>query len=130
MIQSGNIGAESFEDLPLGSFNVSGLLVPVFPVEDDLTAVGVGIGDLPPRSDGIVMLLRGIDLHFYRAGMILIENILYRVNVVLAHVAQSASVIIPVSPEGTVYTVLVVRFFGSRPEPHLVVEFGGNGLRL
>ncbi len=130
LAQPGNIRFKPFENLPLGPFDVSGLLVPVFTVEDDLASVGIRIGDLSPGTDGIIMLLRGVDFHFHRTGIVLIQNILNRVDVMLAHVAQTAAVIIPVSPERAVYAVFVVGLHGSRAEPHVIVKFGGNRFRL
>ena len=47
----------------------------------------------------------------------------------LTHVAQAASIIVPVSPEGAVDAVRVVRLVRCGPEPEVVIEFIRDGLR-
>ena len=98
-------------------------------LEDDLAAVGVCICDGPPDADSVRMLLRRIDLDLYRIVVVLAEDVLYRIDVVLTHITESAAVIVPVAAEGIMGTMPVVWLVRSRAEPHVIVEFGRNRLR-
>ena len=75
------------------------------------------------------MLLRGVDLDLHGRGVVLAQQVLYGVHVVLAHVRQAASVVVPVTAERAVDTVFVVGLVRRRAEPHVVIQFGRNGLR-
>ena len=48
----------------------------------------------------------------------------------LAHVAQAAAVVVPVTSEGTMHTMRVVRLERGGAKPHVVVELLGHGLRF
>ena len=76
------------------------------------------------------MLLGRVRLHLHRARVVLPEDVLHRVEVVLAHVAEPAPVVVPVAAEGAVDAVGVVGLAGRRPEPQVVVELGRHGLGL
>ena len=88
----------------------------------DFAAVRIRVGDASPDTDGIRMLLGSVHFHLDREVVVLAEEILYRVDIVLSHVGQSASVIVPVSAECLVDTVRIVRLVWCRPEPHVIVE--------
>ena len=91
-------------------------------VQHDLATVGVGVGDAAERPDRVRMLGRAVDFDPDRAGVVFFQQVLHRVQVVLAHVAQPAAVIIPVAAEGAVGAVLVVGLEGRRTEPQVIVE--------
>ena len=73
------------------------------------------------------MLLRTVDVNPHRAGVVFAQDVLHGINVVLAHVAQAATVVIPVTPEGAVYAVRMVGLELGWPEPHVVIQFCGDG---
>ena len=72
------------------------------------------------------MLLGSVDLDRNGARIVLAQQILNRVDVMLPHVSQSARIVIPVSAERPVNSMRIVGFVGSRTEPHVVVELGGD----
>ena len=76
------------------------------------------------------MLLRCIHFHLDGELVVLAQEVLYGVYIVLSHVAQSAAVIVPVSTEGLVGAVHIVRLVGCRAQPQVIVKFFGNGLYL
>ena len=98
------------------------LALEAFPLEYYLAAVLIGIGDAAPDADCVRMLLRSVHLYLHRECPVLAEDVLDRVDVVLAHIAQTASVIVPVSAECLMDTVVIVRLVRSRPQPHVIVE--------
>src|SRR5690606_25445603 len=63
----------------------------------------------------------------YGAGIILAQNVLHGVNIMLAHIAEATAIIIPITPESGMHPVWAIGFVGSRPQPHIVVEFLGHG---
>src|SRR5690606_20740061 len=79
---------------------------------------------------GVVMLLGGVDFNFHRAGVIFFQKILDRVEVVLAHIPQTTSIIVPIAPERGVGAVFAIGLPGRRSEPHVVIEGLWNGLGL
>src|SRR3546814_12535226 len=97
-----------------------------FPIEHDLATIGIGKGESTPRTHRIAMLLRGIYLNRNRALPILIQEILNRVDVVLPHVAQSTTVIIPIPPERGVDAMRTVRFIRCRAQPHIEITLFWN----
>ena len=78
---------------------------------------------------GISMVLRS--LHFNSDGefIILTQQILNRVKIVLTHIGQTTTIIIPISAERLVNTMRVIRFVRSRAEPHVIVQLCRNLLR-
>ena len=122
---------EALEHLPLRSFDVRHL-VPAFKTfafQYNLTSVFVSIRNLAPDTDGIRVLLRSIYLHFDRVGIVLTQDVLYRVDVVLAHIAQTTAVVIPITTESGMYTMRVVWLVRSRAQPHVIIQFGRNRFR-
>jgi hypothetical protein len=97
--------------------------------ENDLAAVSVCIGDGLPDADCIRMLLRSIDLHLYREVVILSENILYRVDIVLSHISETATVIIPIATESIMSTMSVIWLIRSWSEPEVIVKSRRDRLR-
>src|SRR5690554_3274663 len=96
--------------------------------EDNLTTIIIGVGDGSPCAYRIGMLLRCVHLHFHGAGVVLAQHVLHRVDIVLTHITQATTVIIPVSTEGLMHAVCVVRFVWCRPEPHVIVQLLRNRL--
>src|SRR5690606_35407185 len=76
------------------------------------------------------MLLRCIHLHTDGACMVFPEEILNRVEIVLTHITQSATVVIPITAEGPVDPMLIVRLVGCWTEPFFVIKLGGYRFRL
>ena len=76
------------------------------------------------------MLLRSIHLNLDGRRIVLAENVLHGVEIVLAHIAQTTTVVVPVAAEGLVGTVDVVGLEGSRTEPHVVVKLCRDGFGL
>lgn len=72
------------------------------------------------------MLLGSVDLDRNGARIVLAQQILNRVDVMLPHVSQSARIANP-SIRGTSRELDAdCRVVGSRTEPHVVVELGGD----
>ena len=132
LLHIGDGALEALIYLALRSFDVGhlALALEAFALEDDLAAVGIGIGDVPPDAYCVGMLLRSVNLHFDGELVVLAEQVLHGVDVVLTHVGQSAAVVVEVSSEGLVCAVYVVGLVGSRAEPEVVVQFLGHGLYL
>ena len=88
---------EALVDLSVGAFDVRHLAgaLETFALEDDLAAVGIGVGDAPPDTDCVRVLHRSINFHLHGEGVVLPEEVLDRVDVVLSHIAESAGLIIP-----------------------------------
>ena len=124
-----DVGLEALEQFAVRPLEEGGFLVAVFAVENEHGAVGVFHADLAPRQHGVVVLFLAVALDLHRAFVVLTHDVLNRVEVVLAHVAQAAAVVVPVTPEGAVHAVRVVRFERGRAKPHVVVELPGHGLR-
>ena len=76
------------------------------------------------------MLLRCFHLHLYGRSIVLAKQVLYGVEVMLAHIGKAAAVVVPVTAERLVRAVPVVWFVRSRAEPHVIVEHVGHGLGL
>ncbi len=76
------------------------------------------------------MLLGCIYIYLDRTGVVLVEQVLYRIEVVLTHIAEAPTVVIPVSPERLVDAVRVIRLAGCRTQPHIVVELGRYRFRF
>ena len=72
----------------------------------------------------------GVGLDLDRAFVVLAHYVLDRIKIVLAHIPQTAAVVVPVTSECAVHAVRVVRLERSRAKPHLVVELLGHGLRF
>ena len=73
------------------------------------------------------MLLRSIYFHLDGVGVVLAQDILHGVDIVLAHIAESAAVVVPIAAECGVHAMTVIGLIGSRTEPHIVVEFLWHG---
>src|SRR5690625_5003395 len=69
------------------------------------------------------MLLRRIYFYTDGACIIFVEEILNRIHMVLTHIAQSTSVIIPVSPEVRMNPIFCVWFILLRAQPHSIILF-------
>ena len=67
---------ESFVNLAVRAFDVRHLALAfkALALKDDLAAVGVGVGDAPPYSHSVRMLLRSVHLDLHREGVILAET--------------------------------------------------------
>ena len=115
---------EPLVDLAFRAFDIRylALALKAFSLKDDFASVFVCICNAPPDSDSVRMLLRGIDLDFHRESAVFPENILYRIDIMLAHITEPSPVIVPVSAECLVHTVRVVRLVRSRTEPEIVVQ--------
>ena len=74
------------------------------------------------------MLLWGINFHFHREFIVLAQHILYRIQIVLTHIRQTTTIVIPISAESLVCTMYIIGFVGSRTQPHIIVKFLGNRL--
>src|SRR5690606_18237056 len=107
-----NIRFESSIEFAVGPLNIRHPYIFAFPIKHNLAAVSIGIGNPPPRTHSIAMLLRGVHFHSNRAFVVFIEEILDGVNIMLAHITQSATIVIPVPPECSMYTMLTIGFIG------------------
>jgi hypothetical protein len=76
------------------------------------------------------MLLRSIDLNRYRTCFIFTKQVLNRIKIMLAHIAQAPSVVIPVSSEFCMNSFWIVWLEWRRTKPEVIVEFSGNRLWL
>ena len=74
------------------------------------------------------MLRAGVGLDSDGALVVFTQEVLDGVEVMLAHIAQAAAVIIPVAAEGLVDAVRVVRLIGGGAEPEIVIQLGRDGL--
>ena len=83
-------------DFPVRPLDVGRVLLPIFAVEHDLAAVGVFQLDAPPGNHRVVMLRRRVHLDRDRALIVLVEQVLRRIEIMLPHVPQPAIFIIPV----------------------------------
>ena len=88
-----------------------------------MTSVLVGVTNLTPDAYSIGVLLWSIHFHLYRVGIVLAQDVLHGVDIVLTHIAEAASVVVPIAAEGGVHAMTVVGLIWSRAEPHIVVEF-------
>src|SRR5690606_33975403 len=77
----GNGRFEPIIDLSVRTLDIGGILVLVFPVQNNLAAICIGINNFAPGTDSIIMLLGRIDLDLHRTGMVLTQEILYRIYV-------------------------------------------------
>ena len=128
LIQVRYVGFKALKQFAVGPLEECGFLVAVFAVENEHSAVGVFHADLAPRQHGVVVLFLAVALDLHRALVVFAHDVLDRVEVVLAHVAQAAAVVVPVTSEGTMHTMRVVRLEWGGAKPHVVVELLGHGL--
>lgn len=128
LLEVRDVSLHAFEDFALGTGNERGLFVLVFAVQDNLGTVFVFQPDGPEGADRIRILHWGVGLDFHRAFVVLAEDVLHGVEVMLAHVSQSTSIVVPITAEGPVHAVRVVRLVRGRPEPEVVIEFRWDGL--
>src|SRR5664280_616770 len=68
------------------------------------------------------MLLRCIYFNENRTGIILSEHILNRIKIVLTHIAQATSIIIPIASEFCMYSLRVIRLVWCRTKPEVVIQ--------
>ena len=122
LVEIWDVGAEVFEDFPFRPFDVGGVFVFVFAIEDDLATISVGELDATPGADGITVLRIGIDLDRDRCLVVFVENVLHGIEVMLPHVAEATAIIVPVATEGAVSAMGIVRFHRRWAKPHIVVE--------
>ena len=127
----GDGALEAFIDLAFRPFDISqfALALVAFALEHNLAAVGISVSDLMPYTYCIVVLLRRIYLHLHGELVVLAQHILHGVEVVLTHIGESATVVVPVAAESLMSAMDVVRLEGSRAQPHIIVELCGHGLR-
>src|SRR3546814_10288945 len=62
-------------------FDVGHILILVLAIKNDLATILVSKFDPSPNPRRVRMLLRSIDIHSNRTGIILIQKILYRINI-------------------------------------------------
>src|SRR5690606_7707354 len=124
-----NIRLESYIQVTFRAGNVRSLFGS-FPIQNNLTAVFVGIGYFSPSPDSIWVLLGCVHFHLHGAGMVLAQKVLDRIEVMLAHVTQTSAVVIPITTEGAMYPMSVVRSVWSGPQPTVIIQFCGDWLWL
>ncbi len=129
LLEVRDVGLETFHELAVGAFDEGGLLVAVFAVDDDFAAVFIFEADDAEGADGVAILLRGIGFDLDGAFVVLAENVLHGIEVMLAHIAEAAAIVVPVAAEGAVDAVGVVGLEGGGAEPEFVIEIRGDGLR-
>ena len=93
-------------------------------IEDDFGAVGVGEHEAVEAADRLGMLLRAEVLDLDRAGLVLAEDVLDRIEIMLRHIAKPAGIVVPIAAEGRADAMTVVGLPRSRTEPHVIVEAG------
>ena len=120
------------EELAVRSFEegILGVTLGEFGLEDDTGAVLVGKGDGLPDAAGHGVLRRGVAFGGDGRFAVLAEEVLHRVEEVLAHVAETALVEIPVTAEGTVRAMRMVRDQLGRTAVEVPVEVRRDGLGL
>ena len=99
-------------------------------LEDDLATIGVGVGDAPPDTDSVGMLLRRVYFDLDRKVIVLAQEVLDRVDIVLSHVAQSTGLIVPIATEALVNPVGMVRLDRGWSKPEIIIQLLRNRLRL
>src|ERR1044071_1908081 len=81
------------------------------------------------QTPRIKVLARGVCFDFHRAVVVLAQEVLDGIKVMLAHVAQPAAVIVPVTAECFVDPVRMIRLEWRRPQPAIIIQFGRHWLR-
>ncbi len=72
------------------------------------------------------MLLRSIDLNIDRTCIVFSKQVLDRIEIMLSHITQSSSVVIPVTSEFGVHPFRIVWFEWSRAEPEIIIQLFRN----
>src|SRR5690606_10279226 len=76
------------------------------------------------------MLLGRILFYFNRTGVIFPQKVLYRIQLMLAHISQAPSIVVPIAAEGIVYQVLGVGSVWGRSEQSVIIQFLRYRFRL
>ena len=120
------------EELAVRAFEegILGVTLGEFGLEDDTGAVLVSKGDGLPDAAGHGVLRRGVAFGGDGRFAVLAEEILHRVQEVLAHVTETALVEIPIAAEGAVAPVRMIRDQLGRTAVEVPVEVRRDGLGL